>query len=244
MNRKIFLSLLTIAFIGTIAIGGTIAYFKDSAISSGNTFSAGKLDLKVKDADNPGVLFTLSNITPGHWYDAGTITVRNAGSVPGRLSIKIKDPVSHENTLEDPEIKAGDATGIEVDPGSYDANEGDGELWDLCFMRVYVDGNHDGKYTCGSDGDCIIEENALDKTEYYHFPIDEDLFPVETNYYCHDEYIDLDPGETVDIGVQIYFYSDDGGGPAGGWSRNLPPDETAMTDDLQFTMEFGLNQIE
>ena len=242
--RKILISLAIIGAVSAIVVGATTAYFSDTETSTGNTFSAGKLDLKVNDADNPGVLFTLSNITPGRYYDAGTVTLKNAGDVPGKLSIKIKDPVSHENSLEEPEIEAGDATSTEVDPGSYDANEGDGELWDLCFMRVYVDGNHDGKYTCGSDGDCIIEENALDKTEYYSFPIDKDLFPIETNSYCQNEYIDLDSGDTVDIGVQIYFYSDDGGGPAGGWSRNLPPDETAMTDDLQFTMEFGLNQIE
>ena len=241
--KRIIVSLSTIAAVAAIVVGATVAYFSNVETSTGNTFSAGILDLKVNDEDNPGVLFTLSNITPGHYYDAGTVTLKNAGSIPGRLSIKIKDPVSHENTLEDPEIKAGDATSTEVDPGSYDANDGDGELWDLCFMRVYVDGNGDGKYTCGSDGDCIIEENALDKTDYYHFPIDEDLFPIETNSYCHDEYIDLDPGETVDVGIQIYFYSDDGGGPAGGWSGQLPPDETGMSDYLQFTIEFGLNQI-
>jgi len=82
MNKKILLSLLAIAFVGAIAVGGTIAYFKDSEVSSGNTFSAGKIDLKVNDVDNPGVLFTLDNITPGHYYDAGTVKVRNAGSVP------------------------------------------------------------------------------------------------------------------------------------------------------------------
>ncbi|MCD6178144.1 hypothetical protein J7K03_02760 [bacterium] len=244
MNKKILISLSIIGIVAAIAVGGTVAYFSDTETSTGNTFSAGSLDLKVKDGDNPGVLFTLSNITPGQYYDAGTVTLKNAGSIPGRLSIKIKDPVSNENSLEEPEIEAGDAPDTEVDPGSYDANEGDGELWDLCFMRVYVDGNHDGKYTSGSDGDCIIEQNALDKTDYYHFPIDEDLFPIETNYYCHDEYIDLDSDETVDIGVQIYFYSDDGGGPEGGWSSQLPPDETGMSDDLQFTIEFGLNQIQ
>jgi len=241
--KKILLSIMVIGVVAGMMGIGTFSYYEDIETSSGNTFTAGVIDLKVNGGDDPGVLFTLSNITPGNYYDLGTVTLKNVGTVPGNLSIKIKDPVSHENTLEEPEIEAGDLPDTEVDPGSYDANDGDGELWDLCFMRVYVDGNHDGKYTCGSDGDCIIEQNALDKSDYYHFPINQSLFPMETNYYCHDKYIHLDPGESVDIGIQIYFYSDAGGGPAGGWSSNLPPDETGMSDDLQFTIEFSQKQI-
>ena len=47
---------------------------------------AATLDLKVNGQDNPSVLFMIGNLVPG---DSGTktITVENAGSIPGGLSI-------------------------------------------------------------------------------------------------------------------------------------------------------------
>ena len=45
--NKIILSLSMIAFVAAIAIVGTTAYFSDVEKSSGNTFTAGELDLKI-----------------------------------------------------------------------------------------------------------------------------------------------------------------------------------------------------
>ncbi len=45
--KKILISLSVIAAVAAIAIGGTIAYFSDTETSTGNTFTAGALDLKV-----------------------------------------------------------------------------------------------------------------------------------------------------------------------------------------------------
>lgn len=47
MNKKIIISLATIGAVAAIAIGGTIAYFSDTETSTGNTFTAGTLDLKI-----------------------------------------------------------------------------------------------------------------------------------------------------------------------------------------------------
>ena len=47
MNKKILVSLSVIAAVAAIAIGGTVAYFSDTETSTGNTFTAGSLDLKV-----------------------------------------------------------------------------------------------------------------------------------------------------------------------------------------------------
>lgn len=49
--KKILVSLSIIGIVAAIAIGGTIAYFSDVETSTGNTFTAGTLDLKVKDND-------------------------------------------------------------------------------------------------------------------------------------------------------------------------------------------------
>jgi predicted ribosomally synthesized peptide with SipW-like signal peptide len=47
MNKKILVSLSVIAAVAAIAIGGTVAYFSDTETSTGNTFTAGSIDLKV-----------------------------------------------------------------------------------------------------------------------------------------------------------------------------------------------------
>jgi len=49
MNKKILISLSVIAAVAAIAIGGTVAYFSDTETSSGNTFTAGSIDLKIDD---------------------------------------------------------------------------------------------------------------------------------------------------------------------------------------------------
>jgi len=47
MNKKILISLCVIGAVAAIVIGGTIAYFSDTETSTGNTFTAGELDLKI-----------------------------------------------------------------------------------------------------------------------------------------------------------------------------------------------------
>jgi len=47
MTKKIIISLSIIGLIAAIVIGGTIAYFSDTETSTGNTFTAGSIDLTV-----------------------------------------------------------------------------------------------------------------------------------------------------------------------------------------------------
>jgi len=47
MNKKILISLSVIGAVAAIAVGGTIAYFSDTETSTGNTFTAGAIDLKI-----------------------------------------------------------------------------------------------------------------------------------------------------------------------------------------------------
>ena len=60
--KKILLSVLTIGALGALAFGASRAYFSDTETSTGNTFTAGSLDLKV---DN----------TCHYWTDANADTV-------------------------------------------------------------------------------------------------------------------------------------------------------------------------
>ena len=45
--KKILLSVLTIAVVGTAVIGGTIAFYSDTETSAENIFVAWSIDLKV-----------------------------------------------------------------------------------------------------------------------------------------------------------------------------------------------------
>ena len=47
MNKRIIISLSVIGLVAAIAIGGTMAYFNDTEVSTGNVFTAGSIDLKV-----------------------------------------------------------------------------------------------------------------------------------------------------------------------------------------------------
>lgn len=72
--KKILVSLSIIGVVAGIAIGGTIAYFSDTETSAGNTFSAGTLDLKIRDQNEGyghGVVgtWTASDIKPGDEYE-------------------------------------------------------------------------------------------------------------------------------------------------------------------------------
>lgn len=72
--KKILISFSIIGIVSAIAIGGTIAYFSDTETSTGNTLSAGTLDLEIRDQDEGfgnGVTATwvASDVKPGNQYD-------------------------------------------------------------------------------------------------------------------------------------------------------------------------------
>ena len=108
--KKILLSLLGITVVIGLVGLGVFAYFSDTETSSGNLFTAGSLDLKVDDKDDPNVVHvSFDNMKPGdtvrqYW------TLKNAGTIPGQVSIEFANIVNHENTYLEPEIVAGDTT--------------------------------------------------------------------------------------------------------------------------------------
>jgi len=106
MNKKILVSLSVIAAIAALAIGGTIAYFSDVETSTGNTFTAGELDLivDINGVDqNPLVskLFDLDDMKPG---DKGekTLSLKVADNPAcGFVDISIYDDL--DNNCTEPE---------------------------------------------------------------------------------------------------------------------------------------------
>ena len=114
--KKILISLMAIALVIGLVGAGTMAYFSDTETSSGNTFTAGTLDLNV-GGENPNLSpdFTFGPLAPG---DSGTITytLNNVGSIDGYLDLQGIGVVDTEGT--NPESETGDIG----EPGELSAN--------------------------------------------------------------------------------------------------------------------------
>ena len=134
--KRILFSLMTIVAVLCVAGAGSFAYFSDTETSSGNTFTAGTLDLKVDDADDPlPVKFTLGPLAPG---DSGTISyeLKNAGNIDGYIDLENVIVTNDGGEFTEPE-KA-------VDPGNL------GNLGAAIQVTVTVGGTN--VYTGSLDG--------------------------------------------------------------------------------------------
>lgn len=141
MNKRILVSLSVIGAVAAIAIGGTIAYFSDTETSTGNTFTAGELDLRFQvDGEAAGFadvngeplfestdLNLLGDMKPG---DKGERTVRlwvDSNPACGKLSVTVTE--DKDNTCNEPELKDEPAC----------TAEGYGELNDAVNFAVWED---------------------------------------------------------------------------------------------------------
>jgi predicted ribosomally synthesized peptide with SipW-like signal peptide len=152
--KRVVFSLMTLAVVLSVAGAGSLAVFNDTETSTGNTFIAGTLDLKVysktngwtwvDDPHTPVVISSaywnsaigsiINNMKPG---DEGTITVpiRNDGSVDGIAKLQLSNLVDFENGANEPECTAEGGTWIDGSPGTCigggtvgDPGPGQGEL--------------------------------------------------------------------------------------------------------------------
>ncbi|MCC4771431.1 hypothetical protein FXV91_15050 [Methanosarcina sp. DH2] len=111
LNKKILLSVLIIGLVAAVTGAGTWAQFSDTEKSTGNTLTAGTMNLKLsKDGTNysNGVSgFTLDGLYPNDKGNIGPIYVKNEGSVDGNLSVTINETTikNLENSIIDPEIQ-------------------------------------------------------------------------------------------------------------------------------------------
>lgn len=113
MRRMTVLGLLVIALAASMIGAATLAYFSDTETSSGNTFTAGTLDLKIKDnnepwSDNVSRTWVLENLAPGDSRSCviEQIEFRNFGTVAGSsitigCSNSVTDPPGPESDTEE-----------------------------------------------------------------------------------------------------------------------------------------------
>jgi predicted ribosomally synthesized peptide with SipW-like signal peptide len=162
MNKQLIISLSIIGVVAAIAIGGTIAYFSDTETSTGNTFTAGTLDLKVDNTcyyndqlclegtgfDTtwtesdlvPGVhkFFYLTDIKPGDdGEDTISLHVYN-NDAWGKLVIGNIVDTEGSPACTEPELKAEEGVGkCSGAPGCFEIqNQADCEHHNYCIWTV------------------------------------------------------------------------------------------------------------
>jgi len=127
-TRRGFLG--AIAATGLLAAGAgaaTTALFVDSETETGNVLSAGTLDLTVDGVDASVALLSEVDVAPGDSGQA-TVTVANAGSLPGYVDVRVASLTNYENGLVGNEDSSDTSGG---DPG-----EGNGELQEYLEVQA------------------------------------------------------------------------------------------------------------
>jgi len=146
MTKKLIISLSIIGIIATIAIGGTIAYFSDTEISTDNTFIAGKLDLLV-DSDctyngevqefctwneknlEGDLFFNFDDVKPGDWGE-DTVSLHIVDNDAWACAT-LGPLTNNDNDCNDPEDRVDGTCG---NPGI-----GEGELGDNLYFTIWAD---------------------------------------------------------------------------------------------------------
>jgi len=124
--KKILLSLTMVLFAGgALALGTTGAFFSDKETSTGNTFSAGAIDLKIDNHSyyngvlNPDTTWELSDLTIQKFFNFLDLKPGDFGE--DTISLHVNNNVSYlcanvtltsneENGINNPEAKDGDVT--------------------------------------------------------------------------------------------------------------------------------------
>jgi spore coat-associated protein N len=131
MKKIVGLILALVLIIGLVGVG-TYAYFSDTESSTGNTLTAGTLDLNIEGGDIAVTTFDVSDVAPGDNSTASS-TLANVGSLAGELDI---------------------ATSVVTNtPGAGgEFGGGSGELGASAQIAMYLDVDQSGTWTAGDIG--------------------------------------------------------------------------------------------
>lgn len=128
---KILKSLSVIAFAAAIAVGATNSYFFDAEKSEGNTFTAGTIDISVNSQNPWNETFVWEDAKPGNSKEID-LTVKNAGENPAKIWKMIKNVVTEENGVIEPEQEW---------YGAYNGGSPKNDIDSAMLYGMEVDGN-------------------------------------------------------------------------------------------------------
>ena len=159
--KNIIKSLAIIAAVAAVTVGESIAYFSDTATSTGNSFHSGTLDLKLNNSNDESTYsdsitktFNVSNMAPGVTETTGTVHLKNTGSVSAaHVSIVKVENTPSDNGINEPECK--DYNG--------EWKNGFGHGW-CCVISAYNEdtcANVGGAWGDTGDGEHCYAEDAI-----------------------------------------------------------------------------------
>ena len=106
-QKKVLVSLLLIGVIAAAAVGGTIAFFFARRTTTANRFTAGTLDLNVSSNGQALEPFVIDNMGEnGNISGTKTWVVKNTGTLPGRVFVRLQNVANQENGCNDQEKNA------------------------------------------------------------------------------------------------------------------------------------------
>ncbi len=180
-KKRILLSIAAIAITAGLVGAGTYAFFFARRIASTNKFAAGTLDLNVSSNGQTNEPFVLENMgEQGNLSGSKTWTIKNTGTLPGRLLFRIQNLHNYENGCNDPEKEA--------EPNCENDNEG--ELGPLITLHVKLDDNEVASSTLADDQvdqigtqwnalDPIILQPGEERTITVNWALDENAYGNE-----------------------------------------------------------------
>ena len=239
MNKKLFrIIVVLLLLVGVLGAVSTTAIFQDIENVQDNEHFAGSIDLNVNGQEgNIQGMFSADKMKPGNTYNSGCVTLNNTGDLPGILTVQVANLVSKENGRIEPEISDGDPAGAEFDPTGYDANSGDGELWDQITIKMCMDdgtGSHTGNGQCDWD-DTIIKNFSSTQDDYSSsssIALNADLAAGKN--------IQIPAGGSAQFCMGVKFIDDTSNSWWGGQSGLT--NNMAMTDSALLDIIFGLKQ--
>lgn len=133
MKKKFLVAVLAITLVCAMAGAGTMAWFADSATSSGNDFTAGELIVggtdDVTNADHYFATITFDGLQPGETRNIPTTTLKNRGDLPFYLyrltAANIEDATGLDEvlnivvTIGDERVYTGKVSQLQEDNGGY-----------------------------------------------------------------------------------------------------------------------------
>ncbi|TSC95403.1 MAG: hypothetical protein Athens101410_582 [Parcubacteria group bacterium Athens1014_10] len=157
--KKILLSLSIIALVAIVVVGATTAFFTDTETSTGNTFTAGTIDLKIDYQCGDNCTYPLDDLEDVNFFnkcdikpgDKGEVTISwhvTSNEAWGRLRMaNIKD---YEYKCTEPEREYPDNT-----CGTDDIGLGLGEMSQYLKFNIWMDEGSVEGWQCGTDqGGC------------------------------------------------------------------------------------------
>jgi len=113
-QKKMFIGVIIIAAVAAATISGVLAYFFATRTITASKFATGTLDLNVASNGNALEPFVIENMGDNaNISGSKTWTIKNTGTLPGRLLLRLQNVSNQENSCNDQE-KAAEA-GCEAD---------------------------------------------------------------------------------------------------------------------------------